>query len=122
MINNIVVGGQIFALDTDTSEVTRTRELGWGYTRARYFVEKAGKFVFPKNFKFDTIDVDAGDFIVVFETSDDNYHYVKANLKDAITYMDEIDKHRKEMRKKRSEQISEDTCIDEDTCVGCDNN
>lgn len=112
MINNIVIAGQVFALNTDTMEVTRTRELGWGYTRAKYFVEKTGKFVFPKEFRFEAIDVEAGDFIVVFETSKDTYNYLKVNLKEAIPYMDALDENRKERRRK------EET---EDTCVGVDN-
>lgn len=108
MINNIVVGGQVFALDTDTMETTRTRELGWGYTRARYFVEKTGKFVFPRDYKLGTIDVDAGDFIVVFRMPDDTYRYIKTNLKDAISYMDKIDEDRNE--RKRRKEDAEDMC------------
>lgn len=109
MINNIVIGGQVFAFDTDTMEVKRTRELGWGYMRSKYFVEKTGKFVFPKEFKLDTIDVEAGDFIVVFELPEDTYRYIKANLKDAIPYMDEADKERDKRRREREE--TEDTAV-----------
>lgn len=109
MINNIVIGGQVFALNTDTLEVTRSRELSWGYTRARYFVEKTGKFTFPKNFKLDTIDVEAGDFIVVFELPEGAYRYIKVNLKDAIPYMDEADKERDKRRREREE--TEDTAV-----------
>lgn len=109
MINNIVIGGQVFAFDTDTMEVKRTRELGWEYTRARYFVEKAGKFIFPKNFKLDAIDVEAGDFIVVFELPEDTYRYIKANLKDAVPYMDEADKERDKRRCEKEE--TEDAAV-----------
>lgn len=112
MINNIVIGGQVFAFDTDTMNVSRTREIGWGYTRAKYFVEKTGKFIFPEDFKLDAIDVEAGDFIVVFRMADDTYRYIKTNLKDAISYMDKIDEDRKR-RKEDAEDMCDTEVVDD---------
>lgn len=114
MINNIIVGGSVFTIDTETQEVSQTRDLGYRYIKARYFVEATGKFIFPKSFKLDPIDVEAGDFIVVFDETNGVCQYVKANMKDAIAVMDNIDKARKEKREKeREDPICED-------CVCCD--
>lgn len=107
MINNVTVGGYIFAIDTDTSKVTRNRELGYKYVRGKFFVEKAGKFIFPEKYNLNPIDVEAGDLIIVFEPIDDNYKYVKTNLKDALSIMNDLDEYKKN---RSSNSCDSDTC------------
>ena len=112
MINNVVANGRVFAIDTETQKVMPTRDLGYMYVESRYFIEKAGKFTFPKKYNINPIDVESGDLIIVFSSfGSDNYTYSKANLKDAVAILDDIDNICEERSKNKCKCREGGTCM-----------
>lgn len=112
MINNIIFDGNLFEVNTETNEVKNARPLRWRYVKHTYFIEKAGKLIFPKQMGLEPMDVDANDVIFILDCgTGDKFKILKANYPSMSNALDDIDAKYEKQRVKDLE-----TCALKDTC------